>query len=292
MERERYRGSLANSGMPKAVHAGLGPANPANPLQSIELDQVGRPAKSIISGTPRPAAARPGAGSELVALSRTWTVVVGAVLAIAGAVAAQGPSALLADEGRPIRMYDGPRLGNANDGQPAARPVSERGDPGEPGQLPESVREPQPVPTEVRFVYAGAEPAPDVTTTVLTQMAAIIGAGLVLFCLLAPVCVGILRWCIPAPAPVRVQVVGPSTPRAVPAAAPAPYQERAPSFDLGPTYQDEMRMRQESETRKERAVLEQLAAANVSLHAQLATLGNLNDIEDRKVPLAEAAPPG
>ncbi|HJZ91873.1 MAG TPA: hypothetical protein VKE40_13450 [Gemmataceae bacterium] len=210
-----------------------------------------------------------------MALSRIWTVVVGAVLAIAGPVAAQGPSAP-----------------PANDDQPAARPVSERSDRGEPAWLPDSVREPQPATTEVRFVYAGAEPAPDVTTTVLTQMAAIIGSGLVLFWLLAPVCVLILRRCIPAPAPapVQVQVVGPPAPRAAPAAG--QYQERAPSFDPGPTFQDEMRMRHEAEARKERGVLEQLAAANVRLQSQLATLGNLSDIEDRKVPLAEAAPPG
>jgi hypothetical protein len=123
-------------------------------------------------------------------------------------------------------------------------------------------------------------------------MAAMIGAGLILFWLLAPVCVYILRWCIPTPGPAQVQVVGPSAPRAAPAPAPGPYQERAPRFDLGPTYQNEMQMRHEAEGRKERAVLEQLAAANVSLQSQLATLDNLDQIEDRKVPLAEAAPPG
>jgi hypothetical protein len=179
----------------------------------------------------------------------------------------------------------------ASNQQATMRTASDRVVPAIPAKIPDSIREPQPPATEVRIVHAAHEPAPapDFTTVVLTQMAAFVGSALVVFVLLFPICVFVLRRSVPATAPVQVHMVGaPMSPPVVAepvAAEPPPYVEPEPNFELGPTYEEELQMRQEAEARQELAVLEQLAAVNVAMRQELdAMVGT--DTND-EVPLAE-----
>lgn len=159
-------------------------------------------------------------------------------------------------------------------------------DPNAPNRLPDSAMNPAPVASEsggnLKIELGRSDAQPSLTNMVLTQLAAIVGAIVIVSVLFFCLQLMFLRRSGGLGSLFKIEMIGTHAPSAgepapiaeaiPPEPEPEPWGEVTPNFDIGPTYEEERQMAEEAERNKDKALLMHIFQENQKMQEEISNL--------------------